>query len=144
MTSEEDTRSVGGFLFSSAVLVACIYGTTAFWKNRTILDVTKDDISVYVTPFPIPWKRKYSFTTADISQLFVQEIRNVSGSRYTVSSYEVWVLLKSGDRRMLLDFHEDTEMWSKKTPALVIEERIEAFLEIECYRSFRNRRGSGF
>ena len=46
VTSEEDTRSVGGFLFSSAVLVACIYGTTALWKNRTILDVTKDEISV--------------------------------------------------------------------------------------------------
>lgn len=143
-STEEGVHSVGGFLFSSAAALSCMYIMAAYWTNQTTLDVTKDEISVYTKPFPLPWVRTANtLAIADVSQLFVQEIQN----RYpgpnsemkprhldTVRlSYEVCALLRmKGKRIMLLDISEVTGQHSKaKHTASIIEERIEAFLGIE-------------
>jgi hypothetical protein len=134
--SVEDVRSVGGFLFSSAVVLSCMYVMAAYWTNRTTLDVTKDEISVYTKPFPLPWVRTANtLAIADVSQLFVQEIQNryAGETNLLPPSYKVCALLRmKGERIMLLDISKVTGQHSKaKHPASIIEERIEAFLGIE-------------
>ena len=134
LTNEENARSVGGFLFSSGVVLTCIYLIAAYWTNRTTLDVTNREVSVYTKPFPLPWVRtSHNLAIADISQIFVQEIQNkYSDGTALASSYEVSALLECGERRMLLDISEVIGQPSKaKNAASIIEERIEAFLGIE-------------
>jgi hypothetical protein len=136
LSTEEGVRSVGGFLFSSAVVLSCMYVMAAYWINRTTLDVTKDEISVYTKPFPLPWVRTaHTLAISDVSQLFVQEIQNryADETILLAPSYEVCALLRmKGKRIMLLDISEVTGQHSKaKHTASIIEERIEAFLGIE-------------
>ncbi len=140
LTSEErqeEVRSVGGFLFSSAAVLSCMYVMAAYWTNRTILDVTNDEISVFTRPFPLPWVRTANtLAIADVSQLFVQEIQNkYAGGKTLPHSYEVRALLECGERITLLEISKvtgaspDAKYW-----ASTIEERIEAFLGIENVR----------
>jgi hypothetical protein len=140
LTSEErqeEVRSVGGFLFSSAAVLSCMYVMAAYWSNRTMLDVTNDVISVYTKPFPLPWVRTaHTLAIADVSQLFVQEIQNkYAGGKTLPPSYEVRALLECGERITLLEISKvtgaspDAKYW-----ASTIEERIEAFLGIENVR----------
>jgi hypothetical protein len=135
LSTEEGVRSVGGFLFSSAVVLSCMYVMAAYWTNRTILDVTNDEITVRTKHFPLPWVRTaHTLAIADVSQLFVQEIQNRHPGKATDHlSYQVCALLRlKGKRIMLLDISEVTGQHSKaKHTASIIEERIEAFLGVE-------------
>jgi hypothetical protein len=139
MSSEEGVegvRSVGGFLFSSAVVLACMYVMAAYWTNRTNLDVTNDEITVRTKHFALPWVRTaHTLAIADVSQLFVQEIQNryAGETNLLPPSYKVCALLRmKGERIMLLDISKVTGQHSKaKHTASIIEERIEAFLGIE-------------
>jgi hypothetical protein len=145
LSTEEGVRSVGGFLFSSAVVLSCMYVMAAYWTNRTTLDVTKDEISVYTKPFPLPWVRTANtLAIADVSQLFVQEIQNRHWETPLPSSYEVRALLECGERITLLDISKVTgsfdiaEVTGRSSDARnwasTVEERIEAFLGIEHVR----------
>jgi hypothetical protein len=148
LTSEErqeEVRSVGGFLFSSAAVLSCMYVMAAYWSNRTMLDVTNDVVSVYTKPFPLPWVRTaHTLAIADVSQLFVQEIQNRHWETPLPSSYEVRALLECGERITLLDISKVTgsfdiaEVTGRSSDARnwasTVEERIEAFLGIEHVR----------
>jgi hypothetical protein len=146
LTSEEEVRSAGGFLLNSAGLLTCMYVMAAYWANRTILDVTNDEISVFTRPFPLPWVRTaHTLAIADVSQLFVQEIQNRHwNGRPLASSYEVRALLECGERITLLDISKVTgsfdiaEVTGRSSDARnwasTIEERTEAFLGIENLR----------
>jgi len=115
-----------------------LYFIVACLINRTILDITKNDIKIYTTPCPISLQRKRSYRTADIEQLFVYEHADEVNPHleeifYTARySYQVWVSRKRGEMKMLLDISAVTREWEdSRTLAKQIEERIEAFLKIE-------------
>ena len=133
LTSEDDDRSVSGFLFSSAAAIICLYVVAAYWLNRTILDVANDEISVCTRPFPLPRPRAHSLAINDLKQIFVQEIQNVcSDGSILASSWEVRALHETGERIVLLDISEVIGKWDEtEEPALFIEGQIERFLGID-------------
>jgi hypothetical protein len=129
-------RSAEGFIFSFAVVFAGIYVVAAYWINRTTLDVTRDEISVSIKPFPLPWVRTaHTLAIADVSHFFVQEIQNRYSDGMPISSlYEVCALLECGERITLLDVSKiGVTGWSSDAGNLAstIVERIEAFLGIK-------------
>jgi hypothetical protein len=106
-----------------ALGVALTYGTLAMYLNRTVLEVAQGRLTV--RHGPLPWPGRRDLDAGDLEQLYCDETasrgRRGSGSY----SYNVWAVLKDGQRVKLLDTLPNREQ------ALFVEQMVEDYLGIE-------------
>lgn len=104
-----------------AVGVGLTYSTLAGFINRTVLEVTKEDISIWFEP--LPWMGEKTLKTADFKQFYSKEnvSRGENGSTYT---YQLFAVMKDGRSIKLLENLRSADM------ALFFEQQLETWLRI--------------
>ena len=105
-----------------AVGVGMTYSTLAGFLNRTTLEVTRDEITVWFEP--LPWMGEKTIKTGDVKQLFCKE-KISRGKNSDTYSYELFVVTKSDRQVSLLSNLESPDI------ALFFEQQIETWLRIE-------------
>ena len=115
------------FLIPVVHLIAGVFLTytvlTSFF-NKTSIDLIDDEL--IIKHGPIPWFRgDQKVNINDIQQFYVKEIRK-DGQNSSSYNYGVWGIMNDGAR---LDLTKGVTMTSDY--ALVVEEKLEAYLEIE-------------
>lgn len=98
------------------------YYALAGLMNKTIVEVSRHEISVRFRPLPWPGARKVD--RRDVRQLFVQEKAN-RGKNGTTYTYSVVMLDRSDHRTKLVSDLDEPEQ------AKFIEDKIESYLQIQ-------------
>ena len=82
-----------------AVGIGLTYSTLAGFFNRTTLEVTRDEMSIFFDP--LPWGGEKTIKTADLKQLFCKEMvtRGEHGNTY---KYELYAVQKDNRQVKLL------------------------------------------
>jgi DNA-directed RNA polymerase subunit RPC12/RpoP len=105
-----------------AVGVGLSYATLAGFVNRTVLEVEREEISLWHEP--LPWTGQKDLKTADVKQFYTTEKYKPSknGGHY---AYDLHVILKDGTSTKLLSDQDDPQV------ALFFEQQLEQWLRIE-------------
>jgi len=108
-----------------AVGVSLTYSTLAGFFNRTVLEVTRDELAIWFEP--LPWLGEKKIKTADIKQLYCKEkaTRGKHGYRY---SYQLFAVTRDDHQLQLLSNLESPDI------AQFFEQQIESWLKIKDQR----------
>lgn len=102
------------------------YTALCYLFNKTIIDVSYDQLTIVHRPFPW-WRGARKLNTDNIEQLYVKEKRH-SGKHGTSYTYILLAKLKDGKNITLLETGEtSSEMYQ------TLEERLEAYIGINDY-----------
>lgn len=104
-----------------AVGVGITYYTVAGFINRTVLEVTRDEVSVWFEPLPWPGEKK--FRTSEIKQFFCKDkfVRSKNGG---TMQYELYVVNQANQQVKLLGGLDNPDV------ALFFEQQLERWLRI--------------
>ena len=108
-----------------AVGVGLTYTTVAGFFNRTIIQVTHNELTIWNGPIPCPWARNRTLNVDAIRQLFTQIGLSSNDSGRTQGLFEVKALLANGRSEKLLSGLPDMQQ------AEFIRQKIEQFLNLE-------------
>lgn len=104
-----------------AVGVGLTYSTLAGFVNKTVVELTRDELAVWFTP--LPWLGETTVKTAELQQLYSKETRK-TGNETVTFTYELHAVLKSGiDKKLVSDL--DTP-----EAALYLEQTLEGWMKI--------------
>jgi hypothetical protein len=108
-----------------AVGIWITYSTLAGFFNRTVLEVTSDEVSVWSEP--LPWPGEKTIKTANLKQLFCKEkkTRTKHGYRYT---YQLLTVTRDDRQTVLISNLESPDL------ALFFEQQVEDWLRIKDRR----------
>ena len=115
------------FLFPILHVIAGIgitYTVLTSFFNKTTIDLIDDELMI--KHGPIPWFRgNQDVNINEIEQFYVREIRSQNNNS-TTYNYGVWAIMMDGSR---LDLTNGVTMTADY--ALVVEEKLETYLDIE-------------
>ena len=110
-------------LIHVAVGIGLTYYTICMFVNKTLIKVSRDEISISFTP--LPWKGAKTINTSDITQFYVkQKVSN--GKNGQTVTYELWMKDQTGRDKK---FSSGPDM-STVEEVRLLEEQIEKFLGI--------------
>jgi hypothetical protein len=104
-----------------AVGIGLTYTTLAGFFNRTVLEVTAEEINVWHEP--LPWSGEPRIQTADLQQLYCRDHRKHSSDGDTVS-YELLAVTRDGHSVKLVSGLDSPDV------ALYLEQQLERGLRI--------------
>jgi hypothetical protein len=105
-----------------AVGVGITYYTLAGFINRTVLEVSRETISIWFEP--LPWIGRKKLKTAELKQLFCKEkiIHSKNGSS---TQYMLYAITAANTQMKLLDGLDNSDT------AIFLEQQLERWLNIE-------------
>lgn len=109
-------------LIHVAVGIGITYYTIAGFLNKTIVEVSREGLTIYHTP--LPWFGNKTVPVTDIAQLYREEIISQSNNRTRVS-YRLSAVSKDNKKIKLLGGIETADI------ALFLEQEIEKWLGIK-------------
>lgn len=109
-------------LLHVAVGVGFTYYTVAGFLNKTIVEVSREGLTIYHTP--LPWFGNKSIPVSDIAQLYREEIVS-QGSRSARVSYQLSAISRQNNKIKLLGGIDTADV------ALFLEQEIEKWLGIK-------------
>jgi hypothetical protein len=105
-----------------AVGVGITYSTLTGFLNRTVLEVTHDEISVWFEP--LPWLGETRLKTAELKQFFSKQ-KISSGKNGPTYSYELYAITRDNKQKKLLSNLDNPDV------ALFFEQQLESWLRIQ-------------
>jgi hypothetical protein len=105
-----------------AVGVGITYSTLAGFLNRTILEITPDNVSIRFQP--LPWFGKKQFRTSEIKQLFCKE-KLIRSKNNTHTRYELYAINTANQQFKLLGHLDEPDI------AIFFEQQLERWLKID-------------
>lgn len=128
-----DAAPIGGLAFCGLAIAGVSYAMSAYWLNRTMIEVMRDSIHVSHGPLPFPRSRSFAIERDDIDQVYVQTMNEATKHGPIRVSYQVCAVLDSGDRVRLFDCGYETRHNKDEARAVGerLESQIETFLGIE-------------
>jgi hypothetical protein len=108
-------------LIHLAVGVGITYSTIAGFVNRTVVELTREELSIWFEP--LPWLGEKKIKTADVKQLFCKQrfTRTKNGTRVT---YQLYAVDRDDQQIKLLDGLDSPDM------AKFLEQQIESWMHI--------------
>jgi len=105
-----------------AVGVGITYSTLAGFINRTVLEVTRDEIAVWFEP--LPWLGEKAIKTKEVRQFFCKDkyVRTKNGGH---TQYELYAITANNQQVKLIGNLENPDV------ALFFEQQLERWLRIE-------------
>jgi hypothetical protein len=104
-----------------AVGIGITYSTIAGFVNRTVLEVTRDEVAVWFEP--LPWLGEKTVKTKEIKQFYCKE-KIVHGKNSTTTQYELWVVTDANRSIKLVQSLDNPDS------ALFFEQQLEGWLKI--------------
>jgi len=104
-----------------AVGVGLTYSTLCGFVNRTVLEITRDELAVWFEP--LPWLGEKKIKVADLKQLYCKE-KVSRGENSSTSQYQLFAVTRD-DRQVQLISNLDSP-----DVALFLEQQIERWLKI--------------
>jgi hypothetical protein len=105
-----------------AVGVGITYSTLAGFVNRTVLEVTHDEITVWFEP--LPWLGETRIKTTELKQFFSKQ-KITSGKNGPTYRYELYAITRDNHLRKLLSNLDNPDV------ALFFEQQLESWLRIQ-------------
>lgn len=112
-----------------AVGVGLTYSTLCGFINRTVVEVTRDELSVWFEP--LPWLGEKTVKTADLKQLYCKE-KTTSSDNGVKHSYKLMAVTQAGREMEIIGnldspyvatfFEQQIEIWLKITNQAVVGE----------------------
>ena len=110
-------------LLHVAAGIGLTYSTLCGFFNRTLLEVSRDSLTI--RHGPLPWTGNRTLTRRELTQLYGLEVVHTSKGRRTGSSYNLCALDREGRKVVLLSGLEEKEQ------VLWLEQALERRLGIE-------------
>ena len=107
-----------------AVGVGLTYSTLCGFFNRTVLEITRDELSIWFEP--LPWIGEKTIKLTEVKQLFCKE-KVSRGENSTTSQYQLLAVTRDNRQIHLVDNLDSPDV------ALFIEQQIERWLKIKDY-----------
>ncbi len=104
-----------------AIGVSVTYTTLCGFVNRTVLEVTRDELAVWYEP--LPWPGEKTIKVADLKQLYCKE-KVTRGENSTTSQYQLYALTRDNRQVALVSNLDSADV------ALFFEQQIERWLKI--------------
>lgn len=104
-----------------AVGVGLTYSTLCGFLNRTVLEVTRDEVSIWFEP--LPWLGEKTIKTADLKQLYCKE-KVSSGKNGNSYTYQLMAVTQDNKEVKLLENLDSADI------ALFFEQQVETWLKI--------------
>ena len=104
-----------------AVGIGLTYSTLCGFINRTVLEVSRDELAVWFEP--LPWLGEKTLKTADLKQLYCKE-KVTRGENSTTSQYQLYAVTRDDKEIQLLSSLDSPDV------ALFFEQQIEGWLKI--------------
>jgi DNA-directed RNA polymerase subunit RPC12/RpoP len=108
-------------LLHVAVGIGVTYSTIAGFINRTVLEVSRDEIGVWFEP--LPWLGEKTLKTREVKQFYCKE-KVVHSKNGTQTQYELYAVTASNQQVKLLGNLENPDA------ALFFEQQLERWLKI--------------
>jgi len=104
-----------------AVGIGLTYSTLCGFINRTVLEVSRDELAVWFEP--LPWLGEKRLKTADLKQLFCKE-KVTRGESSTTRQYQLYAVTREDKEIQLLSNLDTPDV------AFFFEQQIEGWLKI--------------
>ena len=104
-----------------AVGIGLTYSTLCGFINRTVLEVTRDELSIWFEP--LPWLGEKTLKTADLKQLYCKE-KVTRGENSSTRQYHLYAVTNEDKEIQLLANLDSPDV------ALYFEQQIEGWLKI--------------
>jgi hypothetical protein len=105
-----------------AVGVGITYSTLAGFLNRTILEITPENLSIRFEP--LPWIGKKNIPASELKQLFCKE-KIIRSKNNTTARYELYAVNAANQQVKLLGNLDEPDI------AIFIEQQLERWLKID-------------
>ena len=104
-----------------AVGIGLTYSTLCGFINRTVLEVSRDELAVWFEP--LPWLGEKKLKTVDLKQLYCKE-KVINGKNGTTQQYQLYAVTKDDKEIQLLSNLDTPDV------AHFFEQQIEGWLKI--------------
>lgn len=105
-----------------AIGIGLTYTVLTGFFNRTVIELTHDELSVWFEP--LPWWGEKTYSTKDIKQIFCKEKITTGKNDSTTVQYDLYVVTANLTQQLLLRDIESPEI------ALFFEQQLEQWMKI--------------